>query len=186
MGQREQRKRKVSSRLKSIDADAAAEARNTWLDTLEDDNHQAEQEAALLQNDDEYLIEGGTNLDNLDDDEEGSAFRPTSRKKRRSSTKERALRRRDDEAGGVGGGGIEKWNMSLTRMLQEEEGMERQKGMVGFQEITAKPSKRPVRPFCAVCGYQAAYTCRRCASRFCSLRCGDVHQQTQCLKMMAA
>lgn len=199
MSPREQRKRKVSERLRNVGAGAIIEARGRQLDALEDDNHAMEQEARLLEGEEEYQPGQAT-------DEDEGVFQ-TSRKKRRtpgkSRARERVGRRRaankgstfetsimtNSPSGGFGvsskrsGVSIERWNMSLARMLQEEEGYQRPRGMIAFADLTAAPSKVPARPFCAVCGYAAAYTCTRCASRFCSIRCGGIHEQTQCLKV---
>ena len=48
--------------------------------------------------------------------------------------------------------------------------------------IEAPDSKQPPRPFCSVCGYHGLYTCTRCGSRFCSLKCSEQHKETRCLK----
>ncbi|XP_015920675.1 zinc finger HIT domain-containing protein 1 [Parasteatoda tepidariorum] len=50
--------------------------------------------------------------------------------------------------------------------------------------LTAKvpSSKYPERHFCAVCGFESAYTCVQCGTKFCSVRCHGVHQDTRCLK----
>ncbi|GFU53398.1 zinc finger HIT domain-containing protein 1 [Trichonephila clavipes] len=50
--------------------------------------------------------------------------------------------------------------------------------------VTAKvpPSKYPDRHFCAVCGFSSAYTCVQCGTRFCSVKCQGVHQDTRCMK----
>mmetsp|Transcript_28109 Transcript_28109/g.40034 ORF Transcript_28109/g.40034 Transcript_28109/m.40034 type:complete len:94 (+) Transcript_28109:330-611(+) len=52
-----------------------------------------------------------------------------------------------------------------------------------YYSIAAKPSIYPVRRnFCSVCGYFANYTCVRCGSRYCSIRCNTNHKETRCLK----
>lgn len=193
MSGREHRKRKASEKLHNVDVGVVIEARERRLDALEDDNHAMEQEAKLHEGDEEYEPGQGS-----EDDE--AVFRASAKKKRRSRAKDRTSRRRAVTAGlatvdsnpsittGTGAASaapIERWNMSLARMLQEEEGVSRPPGMVAYDDMTAAPSKKPPRPFCAVCGYSAAYTCTRCRSRFCSIRCNNVHEQTQCLKMIA-
>lgn len=79
---------------------------------------------------------------------------------------------------------IEKWNKTLVDMLQREV-TSPPPGMVSYDALTAQHSRRPTRPFCAVCGNVSRYTCTRCATRFCSVPCGAVHEQAQCLKFLA-
>ncbi len=38
------------------------------------------------------------------------------------------------------------------------------------------------RHFCIICGYQATYTCSRCAQRYCCASCYVTHEDTRCLK----
>lgn len=186
MGAREQRKRKVSSRLKAVDASSVADARNTtWLDSLENDNHQAEQEAQLLQHDDDdYEYAGGITIDDSDDELQHIQQQRKKKKKRTTSAAiydasaavTPAASARDTV-------NIEKWNMSLPKMLLEDH--PRPPRLVSYDQLLAAPSKKPKRNFCAVCGDHAPYTCPKCTARFCCLRCSDVHEQTQCLKMIA-
>lgn len=49
----------------------------------------------------------------------------------------------------------------------------------------APESKLPNRHFCAVCGYFSPYTCTACGTRYCSIQCHRVHQETRCLKWTA-
>lgn len=44
---------------------------------------------------------------------------------------------------------------------------------------------RSVRHFCSVCGQGAPYTCVRCGTRFCCLKCSVIHNETRCLKFTA-
>lgn len=191
---RAQRKRKTAGRLQNIDAATLAEASNQRLDALENDNHAIDQEAQIHHGEKEY-----NPLDGSEDDEEVVPTQRTkSTKKRRKSSaattaatrsKNRAARRRASAhaaptTNGLPASSLSRWNMSLAKMLQEEEGLERPAGMPSYDDIAARPSTRPIRRFCAVCGYAAVYTCPRCASRFCSVRCGNVHEQMQCMKMI--
>lgn len=47
------------------------------------------------------------------------------------------------------------------------------------------PRTAATRKFCSVCGDLSPYTCTRCGSRYCSLKCMAVHAETRCLKFMA-
>ena len=69
---------------------------------------------------------------------------------------------------------------SLDRILDEERYIK--EGIIPYDMIAAAPSKIPSRKFCSVCGYIGQYTCTRCGSRFCSIRCNSNHKETRCLK----
>jgi len=51
-----------------------------------------------------------------------------------------------------------------------------------YNTARVRPSKRPPRRICAVCGFKAIYTCVACGTRFCCVRCYRTHQETRCLK----
>ncbi|RYH31964.1 hypothetical protein EON65_01490 [archaeon] len=54
---------------------------------------------------------------------------------------------------------------------------------VNYYTIAAQPSQvTSNHPFCSVCGYLGNYTCIRCGSRFCSVRCNNSHSETRCMK----
>ena len=53
-----------------------------------------------------------------------------------------------------------------------------------YLKAVAPASKFPKRHFCAVCGYQAPYTCCQCGTRFCTIRCKETHKETRCLKWL--
>lgn len=198
MAQRTGRERKLAERLRNVDSATLAEAAVRQLDALEDDNHAMEREAAELErNDDEFVPTG------VDSDDDGDVpmFTKSSKKRRASGAKarkrgkagraDRSKRRKGSSVSDLskisGGSNIERWNMSLSNMLQREPLSlgQRPARMVHYDALTASASSRPSRPFCAVCGYNAAYTCRRCTARFCSIPCDAVHQQAQCLKFIS-
>lgn len=54
-----------------------------------------------------------------------------------------------------------------------------------YMTVCVPPSKRPVRHFCAVCGFPSNYTCVQCGARYCCVRCLGTHQDTRCLKWTA-
>lgn len=54
---------------------------------------------------------------------------------------------------------------------------------VNYHTIAAKPSAFPARQcFCSVCGYIGHYSCTRCGSKFCSIKCNESHKETRCFK----
>ena len=46
------------------------------------------------------------------------------------------------------------------------------------------PKAAARRHWCSICGFRAPYACPRCKARFCCRRCGGVHAETRCLKMV--
>eukprot|EP00906_Rhabdomonas_costata_P007004 RCo010124 len=48
--------------------------------------------------------------------------------------------------------------------------------------ITVGPSRLPPRKFCSICGFFGPYTCTKCGSRFCCLRCKAIHDEQRCMK----
>lgn len=167
---RSQRKRKVAERVRKVDRAALREAQQRRLDALEDDNHAVEAEAAVLADEPEYNP-------GEDSDEELALGSSKPKRRARASRNSTVAKARSKAKPG-----IEKWNKSLAQALEEEDVSKRPKGMVHYDEIAARPSTKPPRPFCSVCGYHAAYTCTRCYVRFCSVPCGNVHSETRCLK----
>lgn len=200
MVERTVRDRKLSEKFRNVDSATLAEAATRQLDALENDNHAVEREAELGRDDDEFLPTGGDS----EDDADATVFTNGPKKRRASSAKKgkrgkvivRADRKKRRKGSGLsdpdgklssGSNSIERWNMTLANMLQREplSSEERPANMVHFEAMTARPSKKPSRPFCAVCGYNASYTCRQCGARFCSIPCDTVHQQAQCLKFIS-
>jgi hypothetical protein len=52
-----------------------------------------------------------------------------------------------------------------------------------YYTVAAKKSIYPPRhQFCSVCGLLGNYSCVRCGSKFCSLRCNANHKETRCMK----
>lgn len=201
MTERTVRDRKLSEKFRNVDSATLAEAATRQLDALEDDNHAAEREAEIGRDDDEFLPTGGDS----EDDADSTVFTKGAKKRRASSAKkgkrgkgatraDRKKRRKGSDLSDTGGKpnssgstNIERWNMTLANMLQREplSSEERPANMVHFDAMTARPSKKPSRPFCVVCGFNASYTCRQCGARFCSIPCDTVHQQAQCLKFIS-
>lgn len=54
---------------------------------------------------------------------------------------------------------------------------------VNYYTIAARPSAFPARQcFCSVCGFIGHYSCTRCGSKFCSIKCNESHKETRCFK----
>lgn len=189
---RTQRKRKVSDRVRVVDTATLAAAHARRLEALEDDaDDEAAREADVNAIDDEYeLSDGGGDDSDAPDvgDTNGARKRAWSKKGakgggsrakkgRRSSTRT-AVR----AAGSRKSVGIEKWNKPLAIILDEEGPVGPATAPGGYFAIAALPDNTPPRQLCSICGYMGPYTCTRCMVRFCSIRCGTVHEETRCLK----
>ncbi|PXF47292.1 SWR1 complex subunit 6 [Gracilariopsis chorda] len=170
---RGKRKREVANRMKRVDFSAVEEARNRRLEALENDNYAAEQEALLLEGEEEY------NPGIESEDEMAGRKRNSRPRKRKQRRRQRG--QKDSRLDGLKTG-IEKWNKPTQLAVEEENLSARPKSMVSLLQMVVSPSSRPPRYFCSTCGYSAPYTCTRCFTRFCSVRCNLVHQETRCLK----
>jgi len=59
----------------------------------------------------------------------------------------------------------------------------KKKKVVNYISAQAPPSTKPMRQFCAVCGFNdRLYTCVVCGMKYCSLTCQETHRDTRCLK----
>ncbi|CAN8061658.1 unnamed protein product [Agarophyton chilense] len=170
---RGKRKREVANRVKHVDFSVIQEVRNRRLEALENDNYAAEQEAFLLDGEDEY--EPGMESE----EEMAGRKRPSRGRKRKQRRRKRGLKDNRTEAKGAG---VERWNKPTHVAIKEEDLSARPKKMVPWAQMIVSSSSRPPRHFCSTCGYSAPYTCTRCFTRFCSVRCNEVHQETRCLK----
>lgn len=54
---------------------------------------------------------------------------------------------------------------------------------LGYARAVCRPSKRPERRFCEICGYWGNYRCGKCGARYCDLSCMGVHLETACNKI---
>jgi len=64
----------------------------------------------------------------------------------------------------------------------EKKKKKKEKRVLNYISAQAPPSSKPIRHFCAVCGFNSAYTCIVCGMRYCSLACQETHRDTRCLK----
>lgn len=179
---RTQRKRKVSERMRVVgDAELAA-ARARRLDALEADADEGAGDGGEADaGDDEYVLS-----DEDGDGDGGGRGRGRKKKGGRTAKKARRASARSSVRAAAGGArkpkGIERWNKPLAVVLDEEGPGGPAEAPGGYWAIAALPSSRPPRQLCSVCGFRAPYTCTRCAVRFCSIKCGTVHEETRCLK----
>jgi len=74
---------------------------------------------------------------------------------------------------------VRKYN--FDRVVEEEEERNKDKEFTYFS-VQAEPSLFPPRHFCSVCGFFSNYTCTKCGSRFCCVRCKNTHEESRCLK----
>merc|ERR1712029_1205301 len=69
------------------------------------------------------------------------------------------------------------------RPKKEERKKQRAKKVINYISAQAPPSTKPLRHFCAVCGFNdRLYTCVVCGMKYCSLTCQETHRDTRCLK----
>lgn len=54
---------------------------------------------------------------------------------------------------------------------------------LGYARAVSRPSKRPERAFCEICGYWGNYRCGKCGARYCDLGCMRTHQEMACGKL---
>lgn len=78
-----------------------------------------------------------------------------------------------------------KYRKNFTQLLEEDRQNHQETNKPCYSSAQAQPSKLPERHFCAVCGFPSNYTCTTCGTRYCSIKCLGVHQDTRCLKWTA-
>ncbi|UVC50176.1 hypothetical protein MACK_004047 [Theileria orientalis] len=80
--------------------------------------------------------------------------------------------------------------MDVNLMIEHDEVEADKNNEPCWRSAYAKGSTRPARHLCVICGFFANYKCRNCANRriegienyYCSLRCLEVHNETNCGK----
>lgn len=78
-----------------------------------------------------------------------------------------------------------KYRKNFGQLLEEDRINYEETNEPCYSSAAAPESKLPERHFCAVCGFPSNYTCTTCGTRYCSVRCLGVHQDTRCLKWTA-
>ncbi|KAA6353641.1 MAG: hypothetical protein EZS28_050832 [Streblomastix strix] len=71
---------------------------------------------------------------------------------------------------------------SLREAFQESAGLGDKQTELDFQNSFTSQSLVQPSYFCTVCGFNAPYSCVICYSRFCSIKCMEIHKDTRCLK----
>lgn len=78
-----------------------------------------------------------------------------------------------------------KYRKNFSQLLEDDRSYYEETGEPCYSSAEAPESKFPERHFCAVCGFPSTYTCTSCGTRYCSIKCLGVHQDTRCLKWTA-
>ena len=173
----------VSKAMRTVDAVTRREARDKRIYALEADNY-AEEETFAME-------EAYGDDDDKNKDKDGS---PEMRKKKKVKVS--------------GTMGLSKWalrrNKPFERILHEQV-YDTEDGTYAFRgdffaadrsvlvvrcgrypnhnSINALPSKFPPRKFCTVCGLSGVYSCTRCGSKSCSIKCMTHHKESLCLRI---
>eukprot|EP01102_Stenamoeba_stenopodia_P022301 TRINITY_DN923_c0_g3_i5.p1 TRINITY_DN923_c0_g3~~TRINITY_DN923_c0_g3_i5.p1 ORF type:complete len:235 (+),score=42.70 TRINITY_DN923_c0_g3_i5:90-707(+) len=169
------RLRSTSARFKeaAADEDFRKEVQLARLNALEFDNFSNANEQLNSQvEDDEYVEEG---LEVNDDDE--VVYPGRKRRKKKQSTQPDHKR--------LSGSSNLRRNKLVINLNKILEAMSSIDSTIDYLKVAAAPSKYPPRSFCSTCGYPAAYRCVECGSRFCSIKCNEVHKEFRCLKWTA-
>ncbi|XP_047311686.1 SWR1 complex subunit 6 [Impatiens glandulifera] len=157
------RTRKVATKMVAAltNSDNRTQAALARLEALESDN--AGREVVEVVDDDEA---------SLDDDEQSYAkhSKGTKRKTRQAKALENA----------------KKAPRSFLELLHEANLEALPPNVPSYlRAAVGPPNSTSRRHFCTVCGFSANYTCVRCAVRFCSIRCQNIHNDTRCQKFVA-
>lgn len=173
------RARKVAPKVAAALQDSTTRALHAQarLDALESDN--AGGADALAAADDEEDASG--------DEDEEPVFKHKAAHKSSSSGPAKRKTRQAKAAERVGGAQLRKGNPRSFLELLQDAGLETLPPYVpSYLTAAVGPSSLTSRRhFCSVCGYIAPYTCVRCGSRFCSVKCQTVHNDTRCQKFVA-
>eukprot|EP00887_Chlorella_sp_A99_P002483 scaffold10.g2483.t1 len=168
MDRRSTRTRKVSERMAVVDELERRQALAKRLEALEEDTHREEDFAAG--SDDEEFVLRESDGDGKKRKKKGGALRVDGgMRKTRGMLEARARGPRT----------FRDWleEAELDRLPPDEPSY--------LTAGVGPPRTAAPRKFCSVCGDFSGYTCTRCGSRYCTLRCQTVHSETRCLKFMA-
>lgn len=78
-----------------------------------------------------------------------------------------------------------KYRKNFQQLVEEDRVDAEQKKRPSYLDVAAEDSEFPQRHFCSVCGFLSQYVCLPCGTRFCSIKCMDMHFDTRCLKWSA-
>jgi len=179
--------------MRVVDHETRREVRDRRLLALEADNYNDELPSAAADSDDDAYEGKGDKKkesDEEDDDEDGEGGEGKGNKKKKRRNKAKAAAKAVPSAGATKGM-REKWLLqrkprSLEKILdyQSYEVQQARGGgvVINCVAAAARPSVKPPRKFCSVCGFIGHYSCIRCGMRFCSVKCNDNHKETRCMK----
>lgn len=144
------------------------QARKARLDALEND-------ASIIDD---------TELDNPDDEEFVlEEFESDDEKESKRQKKKPSKSRRTSRVSLVGKGRGPK---TLQDWIDQDGLEEYPDYEPNYLTSSASPPKwRSSRHFCSVCGQNSKYACLRCGSKYCSIKCSAIHNETRCLKFTA-
>lgn len=78
-----------------------------------------------------------------------------------------------------------KFRKTFQQLVEEDRIDAELNNRVSYLDAAAEDSKLPARHFCSVCGYKSKYVCITCGTRFCCIKCMNIHLETRCLKWSA-
>ncbi|GMT33546.1 hypothetical protein PFISCL1PPCAC_24843, partial [Pristionchus fissidentatus] len=81
----------------------------------------------------------------------------------------------------------QRFRKNFMQLLEEENTSNKDRPLEhgAYANASAPPSMKPPRKSCAVCGFTSKYNCVRCGTRFCCIRCRDIHNETRCMRWTA-
>ncbi|KAI5801968.1 hypothetical protein FPQ18DRAFT_312084 [Pyronema domesticum] len=160
------RQRQINSRISDLEKD---NYRETHIPLPKKENNRASirSRTTSTQNVRRILLSQKTFVNHLADEE---ALHPTAVRARRSSSA---------EPGAEGDMEFEKAEINECAIDDEESSGP----PLGYARAVSRPSRRPSRTFCEICGYWGNYRCGKCGARYCGLECSGVHQETRCQRM---
>ncbi len=71
-----------------------------------------------------------------------------------------------------------RFRKNFATLIEEEHTLAADKKFNYFSVCVA-PSRFPARKLCAVCGFNASYTCVQCGTRYCTSQCLQTHKDTR-------
>lgn len=78
-----------------------------------------------------------------------------------------------------------KYRKNFQQLVEEDRVEAELANRMSYLDAAAEDSTFPPRHFCAVCGFSSKYVCLSCGTRFCCIKCMDMHFDTRCLKWSA-
>lgn len=165
--------RRASSRIRKVavkvtatlqDANTRNRAAQARLDALENDN---------------VAADAGEPEEGEDMEEEEGFSQPKKSVSTKRKTRQSKALERERQA-------VKKGTKTFNELLHEANLESLPPDVPSYLTAAVGPPKTASRRFfCSVCGFIAPYTCVRCGSRFCTIRCNTIHTDTRCLKFVA-